>query len=54
MQAGREKLLSDEEIMVFIENEIGGLLDNIGESNHAYFINGMKLGVALFLQLLEV
>ena len=40
------------EITSFIENQIGELLDSIGEANHVYFKNGMKLGASLLLQLL--
>lgn len=52
VQAGQEKQLDDVEITSFIENNIGGLLDSIGEANHVYFKNGMKLGASLLLQLL--
>lgn len=52
VQTGQEKPLNDAEITSFIENQIGGLLDSIGEANHAYFKNGMKLGASLLLQLL--
>lgn len=52
IQVGQEKQLDDVEITSFIENQIGELLDSIGEANHVYFKNGMKLGASLLLQLL--
>lgn len=50
--AGSEKPLNDAEIVSFVENEIGTLLDCIDDANHIYFKNGMKLGASLILQLL--
>lgn len=50
--AASEKPLNDAEMVSFVENEIGTLLDCIDDANHIYFKNGMKLGASLLLQLL--
>lgn len=50
--AASEKSLNDAEMVSFVENEIGALLDCIDDANHIYFKNGMKLGASLILQLL--
>lgn len=50
--AASEKQLNNAEMVSFVENEIGALLDCIDDANHIYFKNGMKLGASLLLQLL--
>lgn len=52
IQITKVKPINDAQTALFIDNEIGALLDCIDDSNRVYFKNGMKLGASLILQLL--
>jgi len=51
-RTGMEGLAAREDDEEFVEENVGGLLDSICESNRAYMKKGMKLGAGMVFQLL--